>query len=219
MILVSRKLQTIYKRLFTLFSYLKTKESNDRWVTRRVWGFRHQISKEKDLKMSVGKLQENIAALCKMATKFSQEKDNIFAAVQHSTFSLEWSTCNGCNSLISTPNRAPFEALDCWLPELWKTTLRVSTIRWSRHVSPGKLKPHPLPSGIKRRMWNIWRRWNIDRTEFQMWDIRRRWNVSQTKFFLGWNELCHASQGGCLRVQGRGSHMTLFREDPTVCIR
>ena len=59
--LVQRKLQTIYKRLFTLCSYLKTKESYDRWDTRRVWGFRHQISKAKNLKMSVaniGKLQE-----------------------------------------------------------------------------------------------------------------------------------------------------------------
>ena len=79
--------KTIYKRLFTLCSYLKTKESYDWWVTRRVWGFRHQISKakylkvsvriirklqenteEKYLKMSVAhiwKLQENTAALCK----------------------------------------------------------------------------------------------------------------------------------------------------------
>ena len=55
-----------------LYSYLKTKKSYDRWVTRRLWGFRHQISKEKYLKMSVahiGKLQENTAALCKMAAK------------------------------------------------------------------------------------------------------------------------------------------------------
>ena len=33
--------------LFTLCSYLKTKESYDRWVTRRLWEFRHQISKAK----------------------------------------------------------------------------------------------------------------------------------------------------------------------------
>ena len=69
--------------LFTLCSCLKTKESYDRWVTRRVWGFRHQISKAKNLKMSVthiGKLQENTVALCKMAAKFSQQNDNIFAA-------------------------------------------------------------------------------------------------------------------------------------------
>ena len=45
-------------RLFTLCSYLKTKESYDRWVTRRVWGFRHQISKAKYLKKLVGKPQE-----------------------------------------------------------------------------------------------------------------------------------------------------------------
>ena len=49
-------------RLFTLCSYLKTKE----WVTRRVWGFRHQISKAKYLKKSVEnirKLQENTTTL------------------------------------------------------------------------------------------------------------------------------------------------------------
>ena len=53
-------------RLFTLFTYLKTKESYDRWVTRRLWGFRQQISKSKYLWMSVGnirKLQENTVAL------------------------------------------------------------------------------------------------------------------------------------------------------------
>ena len=53
-------------RLFTLFAYLKTKESHDRWATRRVWAFRHQISKAKYLKMLVGnirKLRENTAAL------------------------------------------------------------------------------------------------------------------------------------------------------------
>ena len=53
-------------RLFTLCTYLKTKESYDRWVTRRVWGFRHQISKAKYLKISVEnirKLQENTVAL------------------------------------------------------------------------------------------------------------------------------------------------------------
>ena len=71
-----------------LRSYLKTKESYDRWVTRRLQGFRqqiskakylkisqivgrrHQLSKEKYLEMQVAniwKLQENTAALCKMA--------------------------------------------------------------------------------------------------------------------------------------------------------
>ena len=35
-----------------LFTYLKTKKSYDWWVTRRVWGFRHKISKAKYLKIS-----------------------------------------------------------------------------------------------------------------------------------------------------------------------
>ena len=58
----------IYKRLFILFPNLITKESYNWWVTRRLWEFRHQISKAKYLKMSVahiGKLQENTVALCK----------------------------------------------------------------------------------------------------------------------------------------------------------
>ena len=36
-----------------LCTYLKTKESYDRWVTRRLWGFRHQISKAKYLKKNI----------------------------------------------------------------------------------------------------------------------------------------------------------------------
>ena len=54
-------LQPLNMGLFTLCSNLKIKESYDRWVTRRLWEFRHQISKAKNLKMSVaniGKLQE-----------------------------------------------------------------------------------------------------------------------------------------------------------------
>ena len=50
-------------------------------------------------------------------TTFSQQKGD-FAAVQNSSFSLQWSTSNGFNSFISALNHAPFEALDCWLHEL-----------------------------------------------------------------------------------------------------
>ena len=39
-------------RLFTPCTYLKTKESYDRWITRRLWGFRQKISKEKYPKIS-----------------------------------------------------------------------------------------------------------------------------------------------------------------------
>ena len=35
------------------------------------------------------------------------------------SFSLEWSSCNGCNFFVSTPNCIPFEELDYWLPEIW----------------------------------------------------------------------------------------------------
>ena len=113
--------KTKYQRLFTPFSNLITKESYNWWVTRRRMEIYTKISEEKYPKVSVatiGKLQENTRALCKMAAKFSQQKAD-FAAVQKSSFSLEWSAYNGCNSFVSTPNRAPFEALDSWLPEIW----------------------------------------------------------------------------------------------------
>ena len=73
-----------------------------------------------------GSFRRNSVVVCKMAAKFSQQKDNIFTTKGwfHScakfSFILEWSASNGCNSFISTPNRVPFEAMDCWLPELWK---------------------------------------------------------------------------------------------------
>ena len=70
----------ISTRLFILFPNLITKEFYNWWVTRRFWGFRYQISKAKYLKISkdkylkmsvahIEKLQENIAALCKIAAK------------------------------------------------------------------------------------------------------------------------------------------------------
>ena len=86
--------KTIYKGLFTLCSYLKTKESYDRWVTRRVWGFRHQISKAKNLKMSIAHIE---------------------------------------NLQENTANHTPFEALDCWLPELWWYIVRIN---WTSESTP-----------------------------------------------------------------------------------
>ena len=49
--------------------------------------------------------------------------------------------------------------------------LRVGATRGSGHVCPGKLNRPPLPSGGRRRMWNIRRRWNVGRIELQLWDI------------------------------------------------
>ena len=51
----------IYIRLFKLFPNLITKESYNWWVTRRVWGFRHQISKAKYLKISKAKCRSHIS--------------------------------------------------------------------------------------------------------------------------------------------------------------
>ena len=68
--------------LFTLRSCLNTKESYDKWVTRRVWGFRHQISKAKNLKMSVTnivKLQENFAVV-QEGCEISQHEGHHFEA-------------------------------------------------------------------------------------------------------------------------------------------
>ena len=54
-------------RLFTLFSYLITKESYDWLITRRKWGFKHQISKEKDLKMSIANIQKHLGGFRRRA--------------------------------------------------------------------------------------------------------------------------------------------------------
>ena len=62
----------------------------------------------------------------------------------------------------------------------------VSATRGSGHVWPGKLKRPPLPSGVRRWMWDI-------RSEDPDMSDRGSWNVGRTEFFLGWNELCHAS--------------------------
>ena len=81
--------------------------------------------------------------------------------------------------------------------------LRVSAIRGSGHVWPRKLKRPPLPFGVRRRIWNIWRRWNVGRTEFRMWDIRRRWNVGEQNFG------CEISrEGGTLAGQNPGCEIS-----------
>ena len=112
--------KTKYLRLFTLCSYLITNESYDRWITRRKWefrhqiseakylkqniwskisqnvGYRHQISKAKYLKMSVGnigKLQENTAALCR---KISQ---NVGRTYQEASGEHRGTVQNGCETL------------------------------------------------------------------------------------------------------------------------
>ena len=65
-------------RLFTLCSYLLTKESYDWWITRRKWAFKQQISEEKKSKSVDRKYLEalkRISQACKMAVKFLKLKD------------------------------------------------------------------------------------------------------------------------------------------------
>ena len=84
--------------LLLLCSCLKTKESYDRWITRRIWGFRHQISKVKYLKKCRSQILRSfrrISQPCKRAVKFRSKKDTIsqpkadFVAVRN--LPLAWS--------------------------------------------------------------------------------------------------------------------------------
>ena len=54
-------------RLFTLCSYLITKESYDWWITRRKWGFKHQISEEKNLNVLVANIWKHSRGFCRHA--------------------------------------------------------------------------------------------------------------------------------------------------------
>ena len=70
-------------RLFTLCCYLLTKESYDWWITRREWGFKQQISKEKKSKRVGRKYLEAltwISQAYKMGYEISQAESLHFAA-------------------------------------------------------------------------------------------------------------------------------------------
>ena len=85
--------------LFTLCSYLKTKESYDRWVTRRLWGFRHQISKAKKISKSRSHVSRSLRRTPRHCAKWLQnfhskrttfwQQKGDFAVVQN--FPSAWS--------------------------------------------------------------------------------------------------------------------------------
>ena len=116
--------KTKYMRLFTPFPNLITKESYNWWVTRRRMEIYTKISEEKYRKVSattIGKLQEDFAGAqngCEIS-QTNKMAAKSFRSPAKLAFNLEWSASNSCNSFISTLNPAQFEALDCWLPELW----------------------------------------------------------------------------------------------------
>ena len=113
--------KTKYLRLFTLFPNLITKESYGWWITRRRMEIYTQISEGKYPKVSVvtiGKLQENTRALCKMAAKSFRSKRVISQPCKILPSTMMQLSCKGHIILISAPIRTPFKALDSWLLEL-----------------------------------------------------------------------------------------------------
>ena len=77
-------------------------------------------------------------------------------------------------------------------------------MRYPGGMSAGRIPDVGYPSGMsaEKNSGCETSGWNVGGEEFRMQDIR-------------WNELCHASPGGRLRVQGRGSHAAIFREAHT----
>ena len=71
-------------RLFTLCSYLLTKESYDWWITSGKWGFKQQIYEEKNLKESIANIWKHsggfrrharwAARFCKLKVSISHKK-------------------------------------------------------------------------------------------------------------------------------------------------
>ena len=161
-----RRLQTIYKGLFTICTYLKTKESCDRWVTRRLWGFRHQISKAKYLKIS----KEKYLKISKDVGRTYRE-----ASGEHRSTVQKW--------LWNSPGK---RCRHC--AKYGCETLRVSAISRSGYVYPGKLKRPPFPSGI--RIPDVRHPGGMSAVaEFRMWDIRVecRWQQNFGCDTSGWN--------------------------------
>ena len=95
----------IYRDVFPTFL---TKKSYGWWITRRRMEIYTKISEEKYPKVSVatiGKLQENTRALCKMAAKSFRSKMVISQPCKN--LPSAWS------DLLAMTDHAPFKALDC----------------------------------------------------------------------------------------------------------
>ena len=118
---------------------------------------------------NIGKLQENTAELCR---KISQ---NVGRTYREASGEHRGTVQNGCE------------------------TLRVSAIRGSGYVWPGKLKRPPLPSGVKRRMQNI----RLECQRRRIPDVRHPSGMSAKQNFgcetSGWNVRCHSPRSTTLR--------------------
>ena len=116
-------------RLFTLCSYLLTKESYNWWITKRKWGFKQQIFEEKNLKVSVANIWKHSGGFPKHARwlrNFASwrspfRSQRLISQPAKLAFSLVWSASNGSNFFISTPIHA---RLKPWITDFpsFKTT-------------------------------------------------------------------------------------------------
>ena len=124
-------------RLFTLCSYLITRESYNWWIIRRKWGFRHQISEAKNLKMSVPNIWKHLGGFCRRARW-----------LQNFT---SWRTPFRSQRLISQPisqPKADFAAITLWFRSLrnWPST-------WCDQL------PMALTSSFQLRFMHRLKRW------------------------------------------------------------
>ena len=142
-------------RLFIIFPNLITKESYNWWVTRRVWGFRHQISKAIYLKISktkylkilvahIGKLQETSRHCVKwlrnspgkrykrIRIRVTGEVETLSSPIRRQNFGCETSGCNGGGSRIPD--------VDIW-------------VEWRRQPDSGCGHPVGMTAATGFRMW------------------------------------------------------------------
>ena len=129
-------------RLFTRCSCLITKESYDRWITRREWGFRHQISEAKNLKMSVANIRKHSGDFRRRARW-----------LQNFT---TWRTPFRSQRLISQPSSCDFVAKG-WFrsPRNWPST-------WCDWL------PMALTPSFQLRIMHHLKSWIADFSSFEM---------------------------------------------------
>ena len=159
----------IYKRLFILFPNLITKESYNWWVTKRLWEFRHQISKAKYLKMSVahiGKLQENTMALCKKWLQNSpgkryrriricltEEVETPSFPIRHQNSGCNTSGWNGGGSRIPDVRHPDGMAAAAEF-QMWDIRVEVAAAGWNSF--PGGMSYDSHPGGMSKIPYSLY---------------------------------------------------------------
>ena len=167
-----------------LFPNLITKESYDRWVTRRVWGFRHKISKAKYLKMSVaniGKLQENL--------DIKYIKKNISKCRLHISGSFRRTPWHCAKWLRNSPGKR-FQRIRICLTREVETPSSPIRHQASDAKYPDEVSDVKYPDGMSAENNSGCEisGWNVDGAEFRMWDIRvecRRSRIPDVRYPSG----------------------------------